>query len=98
MVNWQLADVAALFEAAGLSQLQTFRERLTSKQPLSGEHIARWFATTATTPRPTYGQHLHRAGFTSEEVVRVQQLFSRQLAGQTIRWPREVGYLVAERQ
>jgi len=94
MVNWDGADLAAMFTATGLSAVELLSETMTAERQISPEQIQRWFTLTEAGARPTWSQHLLRGGLSHEEVAQVRALFERQLSGQVVAWATTVVYVV----
>lgn len=98
LVNWDAADLAAAFRAAGW--VVTLDEEQESTEVLiTAALLDRWFAATATARRdgrPTLAQRL--AGFlTPEECSWIEALCRRQLTGRQVTWQSRVVYLVGWR-
>jgi putative ATPase len=94
MVSWDVADVQAAFQAAGLDAVAVQVESPTTQQHVSAEQLARWFDASADRRRPTYAQRL-RQHLSSDELAQVQALFERQLRNQAVSWTSQVVYLSA---
>jgi putative ATPase len=95
MVNWQEAELRAVFETAGLV-VSLSVERHRSDLYVTPAHLARWFAPSVDPTRPSYadhlGQHLAPSGLAA-----VQQAMIQQLASRTVPWETTTAYLVAHR-
>jgi putative ATPase len=94
MVNWDVADMQAAFQAAGLDAVTAQVESPTTQQHVSAEQLARWFDASANRQRPTYAQRL-RQHLSVGELAQVQALFERQLRDQAVSWTSQVVYLSA---
>ena len=90
MVNWDVADLVALFQATGVSVTPTL-ESDNSQLQVTPAVLQRWFAP-ASGARPSYGQRL-AALLRSNEVESVRKLFERQLLNQTVTWSGKLLYL-----
>jgi putative ATPase len=94
MVNWDANDLKAALRVAGLSDVQTQVETVTTRRHIGAEHLARWFSDSPDTQRPTYAHHLRKA-LSSDELAQVQVLFEAQLRDQSVTWASQVLYLTA---
>ena len=94
MVNWDVADVQAALQAAGLAAVTAQVESPAAQQHVSAEQLARWFDAGADRQRPTYAQRL-RQHLSADDLARVQALFERQLHDQSASWTSQVVYLSA---
>ncbi len=99
MVNWDVSNLRAAFEAAGLNLVHVHVERRTFEVRITPSLLARWFAvpsdTVARSQRPSYAQHL-LAHLTPKEVRQVQALLERSLHGQVVNWSASEVYLLAQ--
>jgi hypothetical protein len=95
LVNWDVDDLAALWEATGL-RVELTAETEIAEVRVSAGLIARWFGDASTDGRPTYAQHL-AAHLTPAEIEQVRALFQRQLLNQTVAWHSRTVYVVAHR-
>jgi putative ATPase len=99
MVNWAGADLKAIFEDVGLSQIEVTEERLTSQFRIGLEQIERWFNPNAPGDRPTFAQRLLKepsgGGVTPEELSELKRLFEHQLLGQVVSWQSTIAYVIA---
>ena len=93
MVNWDVADLVAWAEQAGLSVAQQ-TEADASQMQISAAVLQRWFAP-ATGDRLSYGQRLATT-LQPSEIALVQKLFERQLLNQTVTWTGRIVYVVAK--
>jgi len=95
LVNWDLPDLAAALQAAGL-RLHTALayETHTEERRLTAAHLARWFTVSASPGRPTYASRL-RACLSATELQRVEACFHRQLLDQIVPWRTTLVYVVA---
>jgi putative ATPase len=99
MVNWDAADLAAAFQAAGLADVRVEVETRATQQRVNAALLARWFAADeAPSPggRPAYAQHLRRH-LSAGEVEQVRALFERQLSDQVVEWTTCTVFLTAHR-
>ncbi|MCC6168181.1 MAG: AAA family ATPase [Caldilineaceae bacterium] len=92
LVNWDVGDLAAWWEAAGCPA-QIEAEAETTEVRITAGLLARWFAPTGE-GRPSYAQHLS-AQLSAGELGRVRALFERQLLNQTVEWQSRTAYVVA---
>ena len=93
MVNWDVADLVAWTEQAGLTVAQQ-TEADASQMQISAAVLQRWFAP-ATGARLSYGQRLATT-LQPSEIALVQKLFERQLLNQTVAWTGCIVYVVAK--
>ena len=93
MVNWDVADLVAWTEQAGLTVAQQ-TEADASQMQISAAVLQRWFAP-ATGARLSYGQRLATT-LQPSEIALVQKLFERQLLNQTVVWTGCIVYVVAK--
>ncbi len=92
LVNWDVEDVVAHFEHAGLAvEHATVDEK--SDVQISEATVARWFGESSG-EKPSYAERL-AATLSSAEIKKVQRLFEKQLVGQTVAWSGRVVYLRA---
>jgi hypothetical protein len=95
MVNWDSADLASVFQAASLEQVQVGIEPYVLRQRISAGQLARWFAPGEVAPgRASYAQHLRRQ-LSESEVERVRALFERQLRDHWVEWTTHTAFLTA---
>lgn len=94
LVNWDAADLAAAFEAAGCT-VQRVSEREVTDLQVSAGVLERWFAP-ASGDRPSYGDRL-AVQLDAAEVAQVRTLFERQLLNQVVQWSGNIGYFVVMR-
>ena len=93
MVNWDVADLVAWTEQAGLTVAQQ-TEADASQMQISAAVLQRWFAP-AMGARLSYGQRLATT-LQPSEIALVQKLFERQLLNQTVAWTGCIVYVVAK--
>jgi putative ATPase len=93
LVNWDVDELTALWEATGLRVELTSETEVTEVR-ISAGLLARWFGDSSSDGRPTYAQHL-AALLTPAEIAQVRDLFQKQLLNQTIAWHSRTAYLVA---
>jgi len=95
MVNWDAADLAAVFQAAGLQQVQVGVEPYVMRQRISAGQLAGWFAPGEVAPgRPSFAEHL-RKQLSVTEVDRVRVLFEGQLRDRWVEWTTHTAFLTA---
>ena len=101
LVNWNEADITAVFREAGWSSVTAYPETQTEQRHISPAMIDRWFGdiggeeTAVVSPRPTYRQRLAQAGLTDRQIEQVATRYRQQLADQTVVWQTNIVYLVA---
>lgn len=94
MVNWEVDDLVAACEAAGLEVVLAESERETTERRITGAELDRWFAQEGRGDRVSYAGHLLRA-ITPDELLRVQALYADQLCDQVVPWQSTTLYLAA---
>ena len=95
MVNWEAANLKAIFEQAGFSQVEVKVETAGSERHIGAEQLARWFSHESTDSRPTLAQHLARQGVNPAELAQLKRIFEQQLLKQVVPWHSTMAYLVA---
>ncbi len=95
-VNWDAADLYKLLEIAGFQEISVQEEAQETEALVSPATLDRWFAVEAQGERPSYAQHLLRH-LTMDELVKVEALFRRQLAGQMVPWRTRIVFGVGQR-
>jgi putative ATPase len=93
MVNWEADDLRRWLTAAGLDTIEITTERTSDQRHLTHHHINRWFSRSSDGERPTYAEHILKAGVSASELEQLQKLFGRQLANQTITWQTTTLYI-----
>jgi putative ATPase len=95
LVNWDLPDLEAALQAAGL-RLHTALayETHVEERRLTAAHLARWFTVSDSPGRPTYASRL-RVCLSATELQRVEACFRRQLLDQIVPWRTTLVYVVA---
>jgi putative ATPase len=93
-LSWDADDLQAAFLAAGLGDVTVETRETVAETRVAPATVARWFTPAPEGARPSYGQHL-AVRLTAEELVRVQGLYERALAGQTVSWRSVTAFLVA---
>ncbi|MGD2077923.1 MAG: AAA family ATPase [Chloroflexota bacterium] len=96
LVNWDAAGLLADLEAAGFQEVEIQADRQTGRRRISGADLARWFPEDGAyqdDERPSYAQRLAEAGLETDEIMRVRDLYERQLRGQVVTWRRTFLYL-----
>jgi putative ATPase len=97
MVNWDVDNLAAAFQAAGLADVRVEMETRATQQRVNATLLARWFASdeaVSSGGRPAYAQHLRRH-LSAPEVEQVRALFERQLSDQVVEWTTCTVFLMA---
>ncbi len=94
MVNWEMDDLAAACEAAGLEVILAESERETTERRITRAELDRWFAPEGRGDRDSYAGRLLRA-ITPDELMRVQVLYTDQLCDQAVPWQSTMLYLAA---
>jgi putative ATPase len=108
MVNWDTTDLQAIFEAAGLIQIEITVETLTSELTVGADQIERWFALNSAGQRPTLAQYMLGnlppatgtsidARLNRDELAELKSLFERQLLGRVVTWPSSHAFLLAHK-
>lgn len=97
MVNWAVADLEAILAAAGFSNPDVVDESTAAQLRVGSGQIERWFAQAATDERPTYGQHLLKAGIESTELEKLKGIFRSQLEDQVVNWQSTVAFVVVRK-
>ena len=92
LVNWDVGDLVAAAEAAGLVATVSAEVEITETQ-ITPALIARWF-TPAAEGRPAYVDHLARR-LAPAEVAQVRALVERQLANTQVAWAGTTVFLCA---
>jgi putative ATPase len=95
MVNWEVDDLLAACEAAGLEVIVAESERETTERRITRAELERWFAPEGRGDRASYAGHLLRA-ITPDELMRVQALYADQLCDQVVPWQSTTLYLAAQ--
>ncbi len=93
MVNWDVGDLQAAFEAAGFA-VEVQVERSAAPMHLSQALLDRWFAPSG--ERPTYRAHLAQK-LKPAEVSAVQNLFTHHLREQTVTWESTIAFVRGSR-
>ncbi len=93
LVNWDAADLEALFRAAGFTQVQVRVETQQANRRLTMPQLAQWFNPGGET-RHTYAHYLGRL-LSEEEVHLVRRAFERELANRRVAWSSTQLFLVA---
>jgi putative ATPase len=95
LVNWDAGDLARALESAGFQEVSLYEESQESEMLISQATFDRWFSLDAGQERPSYARHLLRH-LSMDELLEVQALFRRQLAGQTVPWRTRTALLVGQ--
>lgn len=96
LVNWDLPDLQAALQAAGLTLSATLAyETQEEERRITGAHLARWFTLAGDCGRPTYASRL-LAWLSAAEVQRLEACFRRQLLDQVVPWKTTVVYIRAQ--
>jgi len=94
MVNWDETDLQLTLSQAGLTGVTVFAEAAAPEWRVSVAQIERWFSLAEAVERPTFAQHLRKAGLSPAELEQLQRLFQAQLANKVVRWQSKIAYLV----
>jgi putative ATPase len=97
LVNWDEGDLERFLRAAGLDELSVEVEVQATETLIGPAAIERWFSPAQEGKRPSYSQQLLRR-VTPDELVDVQALFRRQLAGQTVPWRSRLAFACGSRR
>jgi putative ATPase len=92
LVNWDAADLEQILKSAGFEEVTRHEESQEAEMLISQATFDRWFALDASEERPSYARHLLQR-LTMDELMEVQALFRRQLAGQTVPWQTRIAFL-----
>lgn len=83
LVNWRPPMLAEALAQLGVA-VEVEERALESDRLITPQQVQRWFSTEKGA-KPSYGHHL-AALLSPDEVARVQTLYRRELAGNTVRW------------
>ncbi len=95
-VNWDERSLAAALEAAGFSDVTVDVVESTAEARIQSATLDRWFGAAPAGERLSYKARLS-AILTTDELAAVEDLYRRQLTGQTVPW-RSVNALVVARK
>jgi putative ATPase len=95
-VNWDVADLRAALQSAGLQEIATDVETQATATLITPALLERWFALAGDGERPTYAQHLLRQ-LSPDEVAQFRQLLERTCLNQTVSWHSRTAFIVARR-
>jgi putative ATPase len=94
LVNWDVADLVALLEAAGFSGVERQVERQVEKRRITDSQLERWFGPgDGAAERGTYASKLFEAGLSGEEVQQVAALYRRKLPAEAVSWNNLIAYV-----
>ncbi len=102
LVNWTAADLAALWEAAGLADVRVEPVETTADARIGPALLDRWFtaagaaAGAAVGERPSYVQRL-AAALDADEIAAVERLYRGSLTGATVAWRSVTAYVVGRK-
>jgi len=85
LVNWDASDLERALRKAGFEKVGVETERVTLRQVISPERIARWFDLSGDGGRGGYAARL-RSRLSDDEIARIRREFERRLAGQNVQW------------
>jgi hypothetical protein len=108
LVVWDEGDLRATLEAAGLADVRLTGETQAEERLITAAHLERWFGGKdplsgplpggeGTGGRLSYRERLLAGGLSAAEAERVERLFRKQLAEQTVTWASRVVYVRAEK-
>jgi putative ATPase len=95
-VNWDVPELASLWEAAGFS-IQSEVEIDSSEVRINAALLARWFTPSQMGERPSYYDYL-AARLAPEEIRRVEELYRRQLLNRSVPWQSHTLFMTARRK
>jgi putative ATPase len=106
LVNWDVSDLVADLEAAGLAKIQVEVEKQSEQRRISQTHLTRWFGESDSSgegpssegpssdeQRMNYGRRLRQAGLQPAEVEEVRLLYRRQIRDQAVNWSSTVAFI-----
>lgn len=93
MVNWDETSLQQIFADAGLANISVVPETAAAEWRISRGQIDRWFNVDDAAGRPTFAQHLQRAGLNAAELEQIKHIFQNQLAEKVVRWQSTTAYL-----
>ncbi|MFN2290641.1 MAG: AAA family ATPase [Anaerolineae bacterium] len=94
LVNWTAADLESALIAAGYRDVVRHEEVQQGEMLISASSLDRWFGQESDQERPSYAARLRRT-LSDQELKQVEELFRRQLTGQTVPWRSLNVYLLA---
>ncbi len=95
LVNWDEADLEAVFQSAGLD-VQIQLEKQVEQRRITKSQLAGWFSDgEANGGRLTYQQHLQANNLTPDECERVALLYRRGLQDRMVGWETAVATMIA---
>ena len=97
MVNWESADLLALFQQSDFGFVSAMPYTSVSTFRPGPAQLARWFSLEATEGRPTYAWRLLKY-ISRDELAQVQRLFERTLLYQSLSWQTQHVHLVGSRE
>ncbi len=97
MVNWGVADVRTILAEAGFANPEMVEEAVTTQLRVGTGQIERWFGQAPEGEKPTYAQHLLKAGIEATDVEKLKGIFRSQLENEVINWQSTLVYVVAQR-
>ncbi|HEY9623191.1 MAG TPA: AAA family ATPase [Crinalium sp.] len=89
MVNWDVDDLGAIAQSAGLTA-EIHLERTKTEIRLTSALLARWFQPGH--ERPSYLDHLSQS-LTAAEIKKIQELFTRYLKDQVVEWEGAIAFV-----
>ncbi len=99
LVNWTAADLAALWEAAGLADVRVEPVETIADARIGPALLDRWFTAAgaaAVGERPSYVQRL-AAALDADEIAAVERLYRGSLTGATVAWRSVTAYVVGRK-
>lgn len=90
-VTWEPEDLAGLWAAAGLADVEVETETLRSRRRLTGQHLGQWFNPGGEKHR-TFAWFLSRRLATAE-LKRVRRLFEESLKNRDVDWQTTYAYV-----
>ena len=95
-VNWDERSLAAALEAAGFSDVTVDGVESTAEARIQSATLDRWFGVAPAGERPAYKERLG-ALLTPDEMAAVEEMYRRELTGQTVPWRSVTVYVVARK-
>ena len=96
LVNWDEDEMRAVFEAAGLHEIEVELEKQVDSRFLSAAQVERWLHLDAgEQDRPSYLARLRAGGLSDEELDEVSALYRRSLLNREVGWQTALAFITA---